>query len=359
MTLILFESADGVPTGGQGSASTLIGGKWTAQTSMGIMAGGSTWGGDGNIIGWSGPGPTARLRYALLAAEQDDWLAVGARAKVNAFDDNRTLLELFGDSGATLHVALRVNTVGRLQVLRGGTVIASTPVGTIKLNVIHYIELAVRLADSTSDLVVYVDDTLQTLDVAGPYDTKNGGTGAVFDEVNLVSQSNVNGRWDFRDVYILNEQGAGPNNVRLGPCRSVAIFPDGNGNSSQFVGSDADSVDNYLLVDELDQDEDTTYVESGTDDNKDTYSFETVTGVGTVAGIQIVARARRTDTDGRDIALVQRLSTAVPAEQDSADQALAASYALHRSLHETDPGASAWTIANINAGEFGQKSRPT
>jgi hypothetical protein len=139
----------------------------------------------------------------------------------------------------------------------------------------------------------------------------------------------------------------------LGDVRVQALLPTGNGNSSQLVGSDGNSTDNYLLVDEVPPNEDTDYVESATVNDKDTYVFGNLTPTtGTVFGVQIVAEARKTDAGVRSFKSVARLSAT---EADGPDTTLSTTYAFYMDKRDTKPGGGSWTITNVNDAEFGVK----
>jgi hypothetical protein len=131
------------------------------------------------------------------------------------------------------------------------------------------------------------------------------------------------------------------------------LYPSGNGNTSNWVGSDGNSTDNYLMVDETSPDSDTTYVESGTSTNKDTYAFGDISHTPTsIYGVQVTTYAKADDAGARLIGVVTR--SAAADYNASVTHALGASYAHHPTVLETDPAtAAAWTKTNLNAAEFG------
>jgi hypothetical protein len=130
------------------------------------------------------------------------------------------------------------------------------------------------------------------------------------------------------------------------------LFPNGNGASSQWVGSDGNSTDNYLLVDEAAPNDDTDYVTSATVGDKDTYAYSNLTpGSGSVYAVQIAAWARKTDVAERKIATIARTTS----EQDSADRTLATTYTYYLDVRNTRPGGGAWSISDVNGAEFGVK----
>lgn len=357
MSLLFTESWDGI---GTTSASYL--GKWTAAAGGTISAGN---GRNGN--GLRGPGSNT-WRFTVASADEHATFILGAACFWTVLDE----VEIFtfaADNGATEHVIIRSNAAGALEVWRGdpgGGGSAQLDVsanGVIGATTWHYIECKAILGDGTSGQVIVRVDGVEVVDTGG-VDTKNAGTDTTFDSIMIEGDAGATDRVNFDDLVLMNGVDSGlaglPNNDFLGDVFVEALFPNGNGATSGMTGSDADSTDNYLLVDETGaNDGDTTYVESGVDDTKDTYAYGATSGTGGVAGVAAYTWAKRTDTDSRDIAIVSRLSTATPTEEDSADQALASTYACHRAIFEADPGGSVWTRANVDAGEWGVKSRPT
>jgi hypothetical protein len=75
------------------------------------------------------------------------------------------------------------------------------------------------------------------------------------------------------DDLAINSSAGSFENTWPGEGEVIVLRPDGNGASSQFVGSDADSTDNYLLVDEVPPSS-TDYVGSGTLNDTDDYAME-------------------------------------------------------------------------------------
>jgi len=140
----------------------------------------------------------------------------------------------------------------------------------------------------------------------------------------------------------------------LGDCRVECLIPSGNGNSSQWVGSDATSTDNYLLVDETSLDGDTTYVEADSVGDKDTYAMDDLeTAAGTVYAVQTILAQRKTDAGSRQVAPVLRHSGT---DYDGTSVSVGDTYAFGIEIEEQNPGtSSAWSIADVNAIEFGAK----
>jgi hypothetical protein len=180
-------------------------------------------------------------------------------------------------------------------------------------------------------------------------DTRNGGTGVISSVALIFARSGE--LWC--DIVIC-DGGGSSNNDFLGDRRVDCFFPSGNGNSSQLIGSDGNSVDNYLLVDESAPNGDTDYVQSGTSGDKDTYNFPNMSHTpSSINGIQICMNAKKDDSGTRSISSVIRSGGT---DTNGTTQALSTSYAYYLQISETDPNTSAaWTKAGFDAAEFGQR----
>lgn len=235
------------------------------------------------------------------------------------------------------------------SIVRGDSSVIGTFVMALTYAAWYYIEFKFTIHDTSGSAEFLVDgDAKLTLTSV---DTKNTSNAWV-DAFRIGRDGGAGNVGSMDDLYICDDQGS-VNNDYLGDVRIEALFPSGNGNSSQFVGSDSNSTDNYLLVDENPENGDTDYVESATVGNKDTYAFGNLTPAsGTVYGLQVNMYARKTDAGARRLASVARLSGT---EVDSADAPMSATYVYQSDIRETKPGGGAWTIADVNNAEFGPK----
>lgn len=255
--------------------------------------------------------------------------------------------------GGSAQVELRLNGSNQLYVTRNGTTLGTSSQSLVAFAA-YFVEWGVEIHDTTGTVVIRVDGAV-VLNLTSQ-DTRAAGT--TVDRFYLQGLGGGDGQSAvFDDMYILDDVDSGvtgaPNDNYLGDIRVVALLPDGNGNSSDLLGSDADSVDNYLLVDEVPPDEDTTYVESSTVNDKDTYEYDDLTQTtGSVFGVQISPRARKTDAGTREIATVARL---VAVEVDGPNQSVPVAYTYLTDIREANPDGDQWTIADVNGAEYGVK----
>lgn len=290
---------------------------------------------------------------------QATWVA-GAAFNFSTFTSgspgNDTIQLFRFEDGGTPQIGLRLaNRAGNLFIQHGsGSTMASSTDVPISLGTWYFIEFKVTIHNSTGVAEVRINgDVHPELTLSG-VDTQNSGN-ATADRLRLAGVNTFFTSTDYKmdDLYVLDGTGSSPSNTYLGDVRIEMLLPDGNGNSSQFLGSDANSTDNYLLVDDATPDSDTTYVESDTVSEKDTYTYADMdTSAGTVYGIQVVPMAKKTDASSRKFKPVTRLSGT---EVDGTERTLTTSYLYFPEVQEAKPGGGAWSITDVNNAEFGEK----
>ena len=259
-------------------------------------------------------------------------------------DANYGPLRIMEGSTVHLNVACSGASPTVLSVYRAGTLLGA---GTISFpeNVWVYVEFSYTIDDSSGSYELKINGN--TSISGSSVDTRNGGTG-VHDTVELKAPWCGGNYVYYDDVYIKSDT------TFLGDVRVETVFPTGNGNSSSWVGSDGNSTDNYALVDESPANGDTDYVKSSTVNAVDSYALgDLTTTAGTVYGVQYLAYSRKDDAGSRTVAPLVRIgSTDYPGTGVS----LGNSYVYLREMKSTSPAtATAWTISEINAMEYGAK----
>ena len=276
---------------------------------------------------------------------------IGFALKLNALAQGRLITLL--DAGSD-QCGVYLNSDGTLSFRRDTTVL-STSAAALSAGIWYYFEFSVTISDASGAYDIKINGVSFTS--GSSVDTKSTGN-ATANSIHIgyvapISGYAINTQIDYDDFYYCDNAG-GTNNSLLGDVRIDTVLPSGNGNSSQMVGSDADSTDNYLLVDEAAQNGDSDYVESATASNKDTYAFGDISHTPTsIFGVQVNMIAKKDDAGARSICAVTRSGGS---DTDGATQALTTSYVCYREIRETDPNtSSAWTKTNLNNAEFGQK----
>lgn len=260
---------------------------------------------------------------------------------------NDPIIQIYDDT--TLQMKLEMTTARLLRAVRGDGTVLGTGTTALVGNVFYYLEFKVTINNSTGVAVVRINEATE-LNLTSQ-DTQNSAN-ATANKIGIQGDGSSSDTLHTDDLYICDGTG-GSNNDFLGDTRIEALFPNGNGNSSVLVGSDGNSVDNYLLVDETNPNDDTDYVESSTPGDKDTYTYTNLTPTtGTVYAVQPLMYARKTDAGARSIVSVARHSGT---ETDGAVKTLSSVYEYHHDIRETKPGGGTWSISDVNGAEFGMK----
>jgi hypothetical protein len=156
----------------------------------------------------------------------------------------------------------------------------------------------------------------------------------------------------FNDVYICDLTGSDWNDFQ-GDITVDVLHPDGNGDTNDFVGSDADSTDNYLLVDDATPDDDSTYTESATVTDVDLYTFDNSESPDTILAVAVDCYCIMDDAGPKSGKIITRVG-GTTYEGDAFS--LAETYEYATQIWELNPDDSAaWEAADIDAAEFGVK----
>jgi hypothetical protein len=193
--------------------------------------------------------------------------------------------------------------------------------------------------------------------VNGSYNTEDTGIDWFFDfDAVKFGWTTISDVQDFYidDVYVADTTGSA-NNDFLGPIVVQPLLPNGNGFHSDLVGQDSNSTDNYLNVDEDPPDDGTTYNQSGTQGDIDTYAMENVSGTPQVKGVVAAVYGKRTQTGAKYFRPVTRVSST---DYNLSDLALGEDYSLVEDVWDVNPNTStAWTATTLNGAEFGVEVR--
>lgn len=280
--------------------------------------------------------------------DQDDVFIVGMNYIVeDGFLDgsaNNNIVSFRGDGGATYHISLTAVEGGALRVRRGDgndAIIHTTGVGILTIDKWHHIGMKVTLHDSAGTIDVWVDG-VNVISLTGQ-DTKNGGTGAVFDDIMVQTTSSNPCKVD--DFYVCNSQGS-INNDFLGVCRVNPLFPNADAATEEWslsAGSDS-----FALVDEPDPNDDTDYIFSDVPAEITQFGLQDLTDLtAQIFGLQVTGYARKDDAGDASF----RMGVESDGNTEvGADHVLSESYDTYFDVFELDPdGDVAWTPAQVNA----------
>jgi hypothetical protein len=236
-----------------------------------------------------------------------------------------------------------------LQLRRSNnTVVGSSSYGYPSNRWLH-IAGRVDISDTAAfgNVYVNVDGKPAITFTSGTVDTKNTTTTRV-GNISICSQTSCTCK--FADFIVHNASGSIYNGVPLEEHMGL-LNPSGNGNQSDFVGSDADSTDNYLLVGEggpvLSD-----YVESATVDATDTYATDNLpASVATLTCLTSLTVTKKTDAGLTEQRHVLRIGGT---DYEGAALPIPIEWIGSRTVWELSPAtAAAWTTSEVDGLEHG------
>lgn len=277
---------------------------------------------------------------------------VGAAVYIANLSTSNELLEM--SSALKYEFGLRANTDGSISVVRSisgdrgssvGIGATSAP-GVVTANTWFYLEMKFTASNTVGSVELKINSE-QVLNATG---LDNVYLSDSIRAITLHALSTGTLLWD--DIYVLDLTGS-RNNDFLGPVRIATLSPSGAGASAAWTPS---AGANYAAVDELDPDDDTTYVESKTSGNTDRYAHEDLpVNADIVHAVSVHACARLTEAGSLPLKLLAYDGT-TEGESASKFPAFDAAYQWEDAIFEDHPsGAAAWTVSEVNSGEFGFK----
>lgn len=258
-------------------------------------------------------------------------------------------LMLLYEAGQVFNISIE-NNGGYVQASLGSG--GAAPLGVsadpvFESNTWHYLEVKVVIAaTATGSVEVHVDGT-QVLNLTSIV-TSNGGN----DQVTVSRWTSQGGaglvyRWD--DVYLADSGSI------LGDVRVDTIMPDGDGNYTELGTTvPASPTTHWDKVEELQDDDDTSYNQGAAANQRDTFTMENLTAI-TNQTIHAVQQFSLGKHDGTATNMRNKLRISAT-DYDGASQALTNAYEYYLEMWETNPNTSlAWAESEINGLESGME----
>lgn len=316
--------------------------KWTSYTGSNSSSTDTRF---GTGRSWSISDKNNYLSKSIPATAQ---LFLGFAMKYSGYaSGQQAFLTLYGDSGATAHLQLQFTNSSTLALLRGGTVIATTPLAP-PLTWNTYFEISATINATTGTCIVRVNGA-NVINFTG--NTKNGGTNTTIDTISFFgAQANFTVYSTIiDDLYVCDATGTAPYNTFLGDIRINTLVPTAAGASTGFTPS---AGANYTDVDELPYSA-ADYVSASASGTRDTYAMGDLSGSYTVLGVQNNIVAKKIDAGGTAIKPAVVSGGTV---YYGASKVLGTADATISDLRTIDPATSAaWTITGVNALEAGME----
>jgi hypothetical protein len=295
-----------------------------------------------------------RLNIASMASAIDSGVTVWASFDLRIITGQQygATFEFGNTSGdtndETFHILLFWDSDTKNFKVATHTGTYSTPATTSATNVWYHVTLEFSRHDSAGHFKLYIDGVEVLSETS--QDTNRGGDGYAAFHGNGWYNTEA---YDVDNIVIYDSTGTEFNTYQ-GILRVDSLAPNGNGNSSMLVGSDADSTDNYLLVDETPADT-ADYVGSATEGDKDTYAFTDLTGTDTPIAVEVAVYALKSDSGTKFLRTVLRSGGV---DYNGTSEAAAEGWLGYTTLYELDPdGDAAWDVAAVDALEAGYEVR--
>lgn len=264
-----------------------------------------------------------------------------------------TGINIAGSNGDIL-ITLLWNADGGFSVYLGpnaviGTLLFTTGGGHLSVGIYTYVELE-YFFNASGYIKLYINGVLNSTFNG---DTTNFPLSGGYNPTLPWTLIHIFPRGYMDDVYILNgdnSDGAGKTTA-LGDTHIEALVavPDSTeaGTHAEFTPSSG--MDHGAMVDDNPPDGDTTYNESSTPGNRDTYKYPDLSNVisGVIHGINILLNARKSD----DISTrsISTLMVIGGTDYQGSNQAISSSYKYWNQIYSINPDTSAaFTIAEVN-----------
>ncbi len=287
------------------------------------------------------PAYNNRLRTPVLTT--DDTMIVGIAIKFNSHNI-LTFLALY--DGTTKGVNFRARAgLSAIEIRCGSTLIGTSDLINMLTGHWYYFEVKVKCHDTNGEYEVRFGG--ETIASATGVNTK-AGSNDYHDEVRIghIDETSVSPFFD--DFYVCDSTGS-KNNDFLGNIHILSLYPDGD---SSIQWSRSGGSTNYENVDEAIVNDDTDYVEDTATNNMDLYTYDDISSVGTIMGVQINTECKD-DLTPYTLIIPMELSGN---QSDDAGQVInSTSYSTKMRIVENDPNGNDWTTTNLSAATFGVK----
>lgn len=251
------------------------------------------------------------------------------------------------------HVVFHLSPTNGFIVTRdtADAVLGKTANGLIKARRWNYLEVRIVVSTTVGIVEAYLNG-VQVLNLTG-LDNKEGSAATTnIDFVYLDSNPSMPVQWD--NVYVNDTGGSSPFNGNLGETEIVTLRPDGDGFQNDFTATGTGITNADRVDDSIGPDDDTTYVESATINDIDSYTVENLPYTAdNVDALQLCARVK--SDDGGAKTARQRLRSSA-SDHLGSNFAVQSTYTGNRELVLQDPNTtSAWTSGGVNAMEIGHE----
>jgi len=321
----------------------------------------STWTTSGVRTGTKGiqVGDSLNQSASFSYSDQPSTTIVGVAWKPTDLGPDPSRVIQVDGSGGGVDLALYLRATGAIYATGPWGTSSDSATGIITLGLWHYLEIKLVTDNTTGSYEVKINGT--TSFSGSSVDTQSG-TSAYTTQVYFYGSGSSDMDRSYFDDFYLCDDTTSYNNDFLGDTAVHSLYPNGDGNTSNMTGSDADQVDNYELVNE-EPPSSTDYVGSQTPGDLDTYAMENLGSTAyTVHGIVTSVYGAKSDVGLKYMRHVVRTGSTSGAQSDNVSDTylLTSSYVMNDKAWNVNPVTGVqWTEGEITAFEVGQETRNT
>lgn len=212
-----------------------------------------------------------------------------------------------------------------------------------------YMHIEVKCTiSSTAGLWIVKVNGDEVFNVSG-INTRAGTGNNYCTQFECLTQNTNNHEVYYDDMVLMDNTGSTFNDF-IGDKRIVEQLPTGDGSVVTMTPSTGSTL--YTTVDEATQNGDTDYIQSATPGERALFTFPALPVVtGQVLSADVLFTARKDDAGTR---VLRGSAKSSGVNGNGADVSIGATYFRSRGEFLTDPNTgSAWTVAGVNAAEFG------
>jgi hypothetical protein len=257
------------------------------------------------------------------------------------------------DAG-TNQVCLATTAAGGFQFYRGAP--TTNPIGAASApglytpGIWHYLEIVVTIDPTVGTVALYIDQPSSGSAAISSTSLNTRASANSFANQIVMSVPNIGTTESFDDLYVYDAT-TGTMNARIGDNRIITKMPNGAGGLTQWTPNGAAS--NYLCVNEIPPDDDTTYVSDNTAGHQDAYAMQSAGITATPNFVVVRNRIRKDDAAAHTAAGLVRSAGVVGV---GTAFTVPSSYQFFDTLFINDPNTSApWTASAADATQVGQK----
>jgi hypothetical protein len=274
-----------------------------------------------------------------------DTLIAGCGWKINTTSDCAILS--FKDGTTSGMWVRKKSGATELEIVRGVTVLDTTVGLNLHQSHWYFVEMKIKCHATLGEYEVRVNGV--TVLSATGVNTKAGSND--YHDIMAFRSQSANRGSQYDDWYVCDGSGATHNDF-LGDCKIIRIDPDGD--DAANWGTSTPSANHYENVDEVETDDDTSYIEESASTTIDLFDYEDVASLGTIQGVQLSTECR--DTDANTFSIITPIESGGNQYDDVAQSIGTQNYVTKRRIAGVDPDtASLWMATNLNAAKFGVK----